>query len=223
MLTVACVMVHGSEAKRRYGPEYVEKLHSMVRRNLDRPFRMVCLTNKPGLVPSCAEPIKIPYPKGDLKRPLRGWWAKPRIFDPELPIEGRVLYLDLDVLVVGRLEPIVDFPADFALVPDMAPTFQGRFPHKVVKGYNSSVVVFDARARPQLWQKWKPRVAKRLWGDQDWIGEQCPGEQTFPKDWFTRITPSGPPWHEDCKVVLCIKWKNKVAEEKWPWVAEWWR
>jgi hypothetical protein len=30
---------------KKYGPEYVNKLHSMVRRHLHRPFRFVCLTD----------------------------------------------------------------------------------------------------------------------------------------------------------------------------------
>ncbi|MFN3494899.1 MAG: glycosyltransferase, partial [Hydrogenophaga sp.] len=30
---------------KKYGPEYVNKLHNMVRRNLKRPFRFVCLTD----------------------------------------------------------------------------------------------------------------------------------------------------------------------------------
>ncbi len=30
---------------RKYGPEYVNRLHSMVRRHLKRPFRFICLSD----------------------------------------------------------------------------------------------------------------------------------------------------------------------------------
>lgn len=219
--TLLCVWVQGQEKKRRYGPRYIERLHSMVRRHTTKPFRMVCLTNRPKKVPECAQAIEIPYP-GTKFTPLRGWWAKPRIFDPDLPLQGRVLYSDLDVLLVGDLDPIVDFPADFAIAPDKAPTFQGKGERKTVKGYNSSIIAFDAGARPELWRDWTPAVASKLWGDQDWIKQRSPDERTFPGEWFTRLQTTAK-WGPDCKVVLCIKHKNHEATRKYPWFAEYWR
>ena len=47
-----------------YGPTYVNKLYNMVARNLDRPFRFVCLTdNTEGLLP---EVETLPIPEMDI-------------------------------------------------------------------------------------------------------------------------------------------------------------
>lgn len=218
MLTLACVWMRG-RGKRQYGVEYVERLRSMVGRHLDRPFRTVCLTDRPGDVPKGVEAVPAVTPFR-----LTPWWVKLRLFDPTMPFDERVLYVDLDVLVVSDLAPVVDWPADFVLCPDSAPTWLGKGRRRAVKRYNSSVMVFDRGARPDLWRDWRPKVGERLWSDQDWIGEQCPNEATFPARWFRRVNESDPPpWPDETKVVLCIGTKNHQAVGKWPWVADLWR
>lgn len=219
-LTVACVCVFGTRdpKRRHYGLQYVERLKSMVARHLPIPHRFVCLTNEPDRLPGIAT-IEVSY----LGTALRGWWSKLHLFNPLLPLTGRVLYFDLDVLVVDDLTPIATFPAEFALIPDMAPAFRAPHGLKLVHGYNSSVMVFDAGCRPQIWRNWDDDDAQRLWGDQDWIKEQCPDEATFPREWFRRLTAEPPPWTPAPKVVLCIKIKNHKAEQGWPWFANLWR
>ena len=49
----------------KYGPDYVNRLHNMVRRHLHRPFRFVCLCDdRAGIDPvdlleHCVQPIDI--------------------------------------------------------------------------------------------------------------------------------------------------------------------
>jgi hypothetical protein len=212
-VTVACVLVRGHVDFR---PLYVERLHSMVTRHIDRPFRFVCLTDQPQRMPAGVEAIQIRLPPR-----VKGWWAKVNLFRPGI-FTGRILYLDLDVLLVSSLALIIDYPAPFALVPDGAPNFQGHGNRKCVKRYNSSVMVWDAGVATDLYTQWTPAVTNRLWGDQDLIGERFPNEATMPLEWFPRLSAVQPPWPDAAKVVLCKRPKNVEAARKWPWFAQAW-
>jgi hypothetical protein len=214
MITVACVLVKGHVV---YQTEYVTNLRAMVARHLQRPHRFVCLTDRPQWL-SHVETIQIPTAS-----PLKGWWAKIRLFDQSLGLSGRVLYLDLDTLVVGSLDPIVDFPAPFALVPD-AGTFRAPAGLSVVKRFNSSVMVWDAGVNASLYDQWTPAVASRLWGDQDWIGEQMPYAAPMPLGWFPRLSElGGKPPTNGARVVLAKKPKNVIAADLYPWFNQKWR
>lgn len=218
MITVCCVWV---KANVPYDVKYVTKLHGMVSRHLSRPFRFVCLTDQPRVLLRRVEPIQIePY------RGLFGWWSKVHLFNNAHGFSGRMLYLDLDTLIVSALEPIVDYPSQFALVPH-AGTFQGRDGLQVVKMFNSSVMAWDAGTQDHIYENFVPtKTAKRLFGDQDHIGEQCPFADKMPLEWFPRLselTRDGslriPP---EAKVILAKKPKCVEASRRWPEFAEAW-
>jgi len=216
MITVACVLVRGHVG---FTTEYVTKLKSMVERHLKRPHRFVCLTDRPHLLDCETIPIQTP-------RDIFAWWAKVELFNSANGLDGRVLYLDLDVLIVGDLDEIVDYPAPFALVPH-AGQWQGKGRLKVVPLYNSSVMVFDAERVHRLYSNWSPPVTERLWGDQDWIGERMPGEATMPLKWFPRLSEINNGTDlilaPGARVVLCKKPKNHVARQTWRWFDQMWR
>lgn len=218
MITVACVWVKGNVP---YSAEYVARLQSMVARHLSREHRFCCLTDRPKQLPSGVEPIEIASP-----HPLAGWWSKVQLFNPALPLKGRVLYLDLDTLVVRDLAPIVDYPAPFALVPHEG-NFKGMRGRAVVKRFNSSVMAWDVGSfgMAALHWTWTPAVAKRLHGDQDWIGEQCPGAAVMPQSWFPRLSSIGEGGEVPAaaRVVLSKKPKNFEAAAQWPWFNALWR
>lgn len=210
-LTVACVWVQGNVP---FTAEYVTRLEGMCRRWIARDFRFVCLTDRPDAV--LCESIRVKSPKQ-----MCGWWSKVELFAPNL-FTGRVLYLDLDTLIVAPLDPVIDFPAPFALAPH-AGTFEGKNGLTVVKRFNSSVMVWDAGITTHLYEDWNPLVAMRLWGDQDWIGEQRPGAATMPALWFPRISELGDAGPSlSAKVVLCKKPKNLEAVKRYPWVRRAW-
>jgi hypothetical protein len=213
MLTVACVWVNGHLP---YPMEYVEKLHAMAKRHISRPFQFVCLTDRPGKVPAGVRAIEIPNPN-----PLKGWWSKVELFSPGRFI-GRVLYLDLDSLIVADLDPVITFPAPFALVPH-AGTFNGKGGLQVVKRFNSSVMVWDAGSIDFLHRTWTPAAAQVLHGDQDYIGMMAPGAAVMPAEWFPRMSEfAWPNVPKDAKVVLCKKPKNADAARVLTGFAEAW-
>lgn len=216
MTTVACVWVKGHVP---YPVEYVRRLEAMVARWMDRSYRFVCLTDRPGQLPSGVTAAVIPNPA-----PLYGWWAKVQLFNPALALQGRVLYLDLDTLVVSSLAPVLDYPAAFALVPH-AGKFEGMHGRRVVKRFNSSVMVFDAGRQAQLFEQWAPAVADRLHGDQDWIGERMAPSAAvaMPLEWFPRMSDlGGQPPPPSAKVVLAKTPKNLEAARRYRWFDKAW-
>lgn len=216
MITVACVWVR---ANVWYPAVYVSKLEQMVKRHLTIPHEFVCLTDRPHLLKKI-NAIGIPSPK-----PYPGWWSKLRLFDARIQdMADRVLYLDLDTLVVDSLDPIAKFPAPFAAIPHVG-KFEGLHGRAVVKRYNSSVMSFDRDAMADVWRAWSPPVARRLWGDQDFLGEQRPNGAMMPLEWFPRLSDIGESGKipKGARVILSKKPKNLEAAGLWPWFAERWR
>jgi hypothetical protein len=215
MTTVTCVFVQGEYA---YTREYVIRLHAMVSRWMDRSFRFVCLTDQPWLFVPPIETIAVQ------KLPGFAPWTKLELFNPIRRWTGRVLYLDLDSLIVAPLAPILDVAAGFAITADPRPHSRPTdgFGRKIVRRFNSSVMVWDGGTMTTLYTDWTREIGARLSGDQDWIGEYLPTATTMPRAWFPRISEVKPPWPSEAKVVLCKQPKNHDAVRQWPELAAWW-
>ena len=89
-----------------YGPEYVNRLYAMARRNLTGDLRLYCLTDDPaGIRP---EVTCLPLPELGVPHPERthGKWRKMVLWGREVcGIEGVVLFIDLDSVIVGDITP----------------------------------------------------------------------------------------------------------------------
>lgn len=148
MLTVAAVLSEGP--KGNYDVTHVSRLEDMVAKHLKQPYQFVCVDDSP-------------FP---------GWWAKVSLFEPSR-FKGRVLYLDLDVTVVGGLDDLADYPYPFAAIKDYGDPLT----------INSSVMAWDAGYLDHVYTNFTPSVMKRLHGDQNWLNEQIPDAARFPDGW----------------------------------------
>lgn len=87
----------------------VNRLHRAARAHTTGPLRFICLTdNIDGLDPQI-ETRDIPdigLTPLDWKRP--GVWRKLSLYAPDLHDLGRVLFVDLDMMIVGSLDPFFD-------------------------------------------------------------------------------------------------------------------
>lgn len=223
-MTVACVFVKGPYP---YTAEYVVRLERMVRRYLGRPFRFVCFTDQPEAFAAPIETVRIPSQLPGCPQAV-GYWTKLQIFNPAHGLTGRVLFLDLDVLVVGDLSPVVDFPAPFALCADemalerpaVSVDSIGR---TILRRFNASVMAFNGGGLADLWRDWSPEVTRRLQGDQDWYAERYPQAGAMPFEWFPRLSRiPGPPFSPAARVVLSKKPKNHLATQQLPWFEPLW-
>lgn len=231
-MIVACVFVAGPVP---YSVDYVVRLERMARRYLRSWFRFVCLTDQAAAFKGTGiETVSIAS-RADVPANGRGYWAKIELFRPGVfsgaadPRE-RVLYLDLDSLIVGDLAPLAEYPGHLALITDViagdtkARATVDRYGRQIVRRFNSSAMVWTANDRilSPLYYDWTPDVAARLSTDQDWIGEQCAVADGMPYEWFPRISRQQPPWPSEAKVVLVKKPKCHQAVDRWPWFEQAW-
>ena len=126
----------------KFGVEYVNKLYNAVQRNLSLKHRFICLTDDAEGIVAGVETFDIP--RADLKI----CWNKLALFDRGIHnIEGQILFLDLDVVIVKPIDDLFLFQpeskfvsikewvsVDYAL-PDMSP-------------FNASAMRFDVGAYP---------------------------------------------------------------------------
>lgn len=189
-----------------------------------KPHRFVCLTDDVGRLRGTEiDTVRVPKCVG-----IPGWWSKIELFNPStFKVGSRIISIDLDVLV-RSLSGIADIKSDkLSLVPP-AGSFQGRDGLQVIKRYNSSVMAWTACERlSKLYKMWTPAFAQRLWGDQDYIGQMLPYEDTMPLEWFPRISEmdcaSGEPDWGNARVILCKKPKNHEALSLYPWFDGAWQ
>ncbi|MFH7327112.1 hypothetical protein [Desulfurivibrio sp. C05AmB] len=102
-----------------YGPEYVNILYRMVRRNLTVPFRFVCLTDDPaGLDPGIETmPIpSFPEPSPEHYRKCQAWRKLLLFAKPFADLEGKIFFLDLDVVIVGNLDVFFAYSDKLAII-----------------------------------------------------------------------------------------------------------
>jgi len=166
---VLCIK-HGT----KYSYDYVNRLYNMVSRNCTLDYQFVCLTdNNLGLDPNIRV---LPIPNG-----LEGWWCKPYMYSNDLPLNGTILYMDLDVVISGNIDKLFTYKPDrWAVIRDfsraMRPTWQK---------YNSSVIRFRTGELDRVWKNFisdKVTVQRRNFGDQDFLYTET--HNTYPANLF---------------------------------------
>lgn len=96
MIFVVCVLRSGG----RYDASWVSKLRDGVARHLTIPYQFGCFSDVP--VDCFRIPLQSNWP---------GWWAKLEMFR----LKGKVLYLDLDSVIVGSLDEICSADHKFTM------------------------------------------------------------------------------------------------------------
>lgn len=96
----------------KYSRTYLPRLMASVRRNLPAgpKYSFYCLTDSDDIA-SDAKPLR-----ADRGRYWPTWWHKMNLFDASVVPPGPTLYIDLDSVITGSLEPIIRSKADDALI-----------------------------------------------------------------------------------------------------------
>jgi len=227
----------------KFPATYVNRLYGMVVRNLSLPFRFVCFTENGKDI---RDEVEIqPLPELDLpaNAPERGW-RKLTVFKEGFGgLNGKTLFLDLDVVIVGSLDNFFTFPGDFLIAHDK------KNPKKI-EG-NSSVFRFEISQYPEILsyfeahaeqvkqevrheQAYLSREMHKLGKLEYWPDEWVPSFKyrccpSWIKSWFQApFIPDG------AKVILFHGLPNppeaiKGISGKWyrhiqptPWIQEYW-
>lgn len=108
-----------------YGAEYVNRLYGMVARHLTFPFRFMCLTDDAHGIRSEVESRPLPeiyIPKDKQVSP----WRKVSLFSPALSdLEGKTLFLDLDILITQNIDCFFDYSERFCIIENWSQKGQG--------------------------------------------------------------------------------------------------
>ncbi len=126
-----------------YGPDYVNRLHRGVSRNVTRPTRFVVFTDDTSNLDPRIEVEPIPPVR--LALGLKpGPWRKLALWSRQLgSLSGPVLFLDLDVVITGPLDAFFDHePGKLGLIRNWTQAEDGIG--------NSSVMRFEVGSAPHL-------------------------------------------------------------------------
>jgi hypothetical protein len=171
-ITVICVRF-GT----KYGREYVERLRNMVSRHLTIPYEFVCLTDDHVPIDGVRT---IFQPQANYKKL---WWHKVHMFDSTLPVSGRLLYLDLDLMICNNIDKLVFNLGDsFMGIKDFNRKFHSSWIY-----LNSSAMSWVHGDHSYIWDQFKlnSAEAQRLHGDQDWIWRTAKNKIKFwPQEWI---------------------------------------
>ena len=160
--TVACV-----KQGTKYGPEYVNRLQSMARRNSEADLRFVCFTDDRTGLDDGIEVMPLP------DHGFNGWWNKVSLFRDDLADLGeRFLYFDLDVVLTGNIDQMLRYDSDFAIMDN-----------DYVPGFNTSVFLLKTGSRPDIRANFSQAIANEYDGDQDWVAVMAPDAELWPDMW----------------------------------------
>ncbi len=172
------------------GAEYVNNLYDMVARNLSPNIKakFACLTDNPDGLDKNIIAIQLPSD-------IAGWWGKLYLFKDKLfPENERMIFLDLDTLIVNNIDKVVSYDGDFATLRDF-------YNHDVL---GPGVMMWRSGACNVIWDEWEAQGRPLndmgdLWwinsirhkiGNIDVLQDVLPGEFVSYKQQCTIAPPS---------------------------------
>jgi len=162
----------------KYSSEYVNRLYNMCKRWCSLDFKFVCLTDNADQLNS--DIMVLPIPSG-----LSGWWCKPYMYSKDLPIQGTILYMDLDVVLSSNIDKLITYQSNhWCTIRDFTRAMRPKWPR-----YNSSIVRFKTGELDFVWDNYiKNPVAiqRQFYGDQDYLYDatyQKKGAMLYPDSW----------------------------------------
>lgn len=163
---------------KKYSSSYVNKLYNMVTRHCTVPHGFACITEDPSHLDQRIQVIPLPNFPG-----IEGWWYKPWVFSNDIPLDGTIIFLDLDIVIVQNIDSLWNYrPNDFCIIRDF-----NRVNIKDWNKFNSSIFKFQKGQFPSVWSNLirDLSMVKRLHGDQDWIYSQIKTNYSFwPDEWI---------------------------------------
>lgn len=147
MITVCCFLWNDPKAMRRdiyeYGPEHVHRARWQVSENLSLDHEFICVSDRPidGIT-------TVPLEWNTFIPGTR--FAKLMLFNPNGRLTGkRILYLDLDLVVTGSINSLVERDEDLVLWrnPNFGQPLRAR--------YNTSMILHTVGTRPEFYEQFK--------------------------------------------------------------------
>lgn len=214
-MTTVCCIKNGD----KYGPEYVNKLANMVMRNAHmEPYDFVCFTDDSHGIDPWIRCAALPHDGP-------AWWPKMGLYKKTIPgvNTGRILFLDLDVVITGDLDPLLRCRSIFACSRDYPEGALKPGAKELTHG-NTSVIALSVGARESIWDAYcaAGKPANDPLGDQGFINERFPVDllpealvQSYRLHNLTQQFPQG------CSVVMFHG--DPKPHQCGGWVTEYWQ
>jgi hypothetical protein len=148
-----------------FSADAVNRLARQLGQHLSIPHDVVCITDNPSGIDSGIRVL----PMWEDHAELGGCWRRLRAFAPDMSelIGPRFAWIDLDSVIVGSMDAVLGRSEDLILY---------RSNSVANTPYNGSMLLMNAGARPQIWDRFDPatspglvREAGLTGTDQAWI------------------------------------------------------
>lgn len=234
-----------------YSADYVNVLYSACRKNMSAPFRFVCFTDVATGLDPAIEVQSIPALPLQPQDWFSGAWPKLAVFGNDLHgIDGRCLFIDLDSVICGPLDPFFELPGRL-LVLDGGDNWHPRSDGSAAPLVATGVFAFTAGTLGHILSEFaRDPIAHvqqyRL--EQAFVGAMVPDVGFWPRPWvqsFKRhlrqppivdrlLPPKSPPpearivaFHGEPRPIALIRQRNwakfpRAGRGPVDWMVEYW-
>jgi hypothetical protein len=222
---------HTKDSPRSFAAKHVNIVRAMIARNYPREFRFICITDDPKGLDERIETMPMPVRFDHIRSPqgtrFPNCYCRLWNFSREASVLGeRIFQLDIDVVITGDLQPLVDRSEDFVGWCDK------RFVWNKIAG---GAYLLRTGSMPQIWEDFDPLTspaqafaAGNGGSDQGWMSFKMYPSPRFTEglvkiNWTpsrTREIPKGarmvftngvqPPWSHETR-------------RRYPWLKEHWK
>lgn len=162
-LTIACFLWRRNRkgfklpAVCDYGPKHITRLRNGLKRHLNIPHRLVCITDQPKGIPKGVEVI----PLWDKCRDLGGCYNRLYTFSEAMEklLGPRFVCIDLDCVIVSDITPLFSRREEF-IINRYTPAQWDK--HVVPQFYNGGLYMMNAGARKHVWEMFDPLTSPAL-------------------------------------------------------------
>jgi len=227
----------------KFSADYVNRLYSMVSKNLDSKFRFVCFTeNIEGIRPE-VETQELPELELPPGAPERGW-RELTVFKKNFGgLSAPTLFLDLDVVIFGKLNVFFSQPGDFLIAHDKKNLKKRKGDSSVFRfeiGKYARILNYFEKSSEKVKnvvrneQAYLSREIDKLGGLEYWPDEWVPSFKykccpSWLKSWF--VAPSIPlgakiiqfhglPNPSEAIIGQSGKWYRHIQPS--PWIKDYW-
>ncbi len=210
-----------------YGKEYPTRLAAAVKRNLKQPHQFLIVTDRVSLPRAVDGAWLVPLPNPELTK-VKGCFVRLCLFDLMLQnawdMDDRIACLDLDLVVTGGLDELLDRPDSFTILQGINST--NPCP------YNGSVWMLRAGHCPEVWTDFSIAAAAgvpfhEFPDDQGWFHYKMPGAGSFGPEtgvygFKKKGWPSGDDLPPNARIVAFPGWRDPAKFIDLPWIRYHW-